>query len=285
MQADGAASSGRDVFGLRELSREWRNFLRNWRVTRLVIAAVLKRASGVRRGRGAQWGFLLLMLEPLVMIGAISMLFYIINRPPVYGSNMTLFLATGVFPVYLFLHTSQGIQEPLNTAHLGSYTRELPLDSIIAHTILRGLASTTVALLFFWGLYLNGERQALPRNLDAAVLSLLYLFVLGVGFGVINPVIGRLFPVWDSIWPALSRASVHFAGMYYVPFYLPPNVRFYIGINPLAHGIDWFRTGFYPMFPAMILNFNYLYICLAVVLVTGLCLEKIFREKLQKGEK
>jgi capsular polysaccharide transport system permease protein len=271
--------------GRADIASDWRGFrdAMRWQVG--VISALLYREAGLRHGKSMRFGFTLMMVEPIIIIGAICLLFYMINRPPMYGSSMVLFVATGVFPVYLFIHTATGIREPVQGAHVGRYPVQLPLDAVMAHVFLRGLSSALIGVLFFAGVYWTDTRQAMPHEPVTALTSLGVIFIMGVGLGVINPVIGRLIPFWDSVWPAISRASLHFAGIYYVADYLPPDIRVYLSFNPLVHAVDWFRTAFYPFYPTLIMNRPVLlYLTLAFVFFS-LCLERVFREKLLKGER
>src|SRR5262249_7758906 len=134
IQSDADSPSSRNLIDspLRMLKEEAARFLRGLRQQLRVITALLLREAGGRRGRRIPFGFALLMVEPLLIIGTIVLLFYCMNRAPIYGSNLVLFIATGVFPVYLFIHTALGIREPVQLAHLGRYPIEQPLDSVIA---------------------------------------------------------------------------------------------------------------------------------------------------------
>lgn len=243
----------------------------------LVLSAMIRRESQVRHGTSINFGFLLGMLEPLVIIGAICLLFHLLNRPPIYGNSMILFVATGVFPVYLFIHTSGKVQEPLHAARSGLYPIEAVLDGVLAHATLHAVVSAAVAILFFAALYVGGERQAAPYDTGAAVKALLVIYGFGVGVGIINVVIGQAFPLWGVIWPALSRASVHFSGIYYVVDYFPPEVRSKFAMLPMLHGVEWFRKAFYPFYPAVTLDRSFMIWGMFVSLFLGLLLQRVFR--------
>ncbi|MBL6749550.1 MAG: ABC transporter permease [Nevskia sp.] len=248
-----------------------------------VLSALVRRESESRHGRRFNFGFALGMLEPLIIIGAICLLFWLINHPPIYGSSMVLFVATGVFPVYLFIHTAGKVHEPLQSAHLGRYTLELPIDNVVAHATLHALSSAAVAIAFFCILYFIGERQASPYEPGRALAALLMIYALGVGMGLFNAVLGRVLPIWGLAWPALSRASVHFSAIYYVVDSLPPRIRGWFALNPILHAVNWFRTAFYPFYPTLTLNPGYLGWCVLATLTVGLCLERRFRPLLQSG--
>ena len=250
----------------------------------LVLSAMVLREARARHGRSFNFAFALGMVEPLIIIGAICLLFYLINRPPIYGDSMVLFVATGVFPVYLFIQTTSRMHEPLLTAHVGRYPIEVPLDGVIAHATLHALASATVAVLFFAVFYACGEKEALPYDLGQALAALLAIYGFGVGAGIVNAVIGRIVPLWGSVWPAISRASVHFSGIYYIVAFFPPGIRDDFAVNPMLHGVEWFRTAFFPFYPAIELSRGYLVWGAALSLFLGLCLERLFRRRLVRGD-
>jgi capsular polysaccharide transport system permease protein len=257
-----------------------RSALRNQMI---VLAALILREAEMKNGRAFAFGFVLAMFEPLVIIGAICLLFHLIDRAPIYGSSMVLFVATGVFPVYLFIYTSGRVHEPLQTAHIGCYPVERPLDGVVAHATLHAVSSSVVAVLFFVVLHACGIDDALPYDYGRAVGALATIYGFGVGMGLVNTVVGRILPVWGSVWPALSRASVHFAGIYYVVDFFPPHIRAYFAANPMLHAVEWFRTAFYPFYPTVTVNPDYLIAGMLISLFVGLCLERACRPLLLKG--
>jgi capsular polysaccharide transport system permease protein len=280
MHADSAPAGTPAPPGGSELRTIGLALYRQW----LVLSAMILREARVRHGRSFSFAFTLGMLEPLIIIGAICLLFYLINRPPIYGNNMVLFVATGVFPVYLFIQTTSRMHEPLLTAHVGRYPIEVPLDGVLAHATLHALASATVAVLFFAAFYACGEKDALPYDLGQALTALLAIYGFGVGAGIANAVVGRVVPLWGSIWPAISRASVHFSGIYYIVAFFPPGIRDEFAVNPMLHGVEWFRTAFFPFYPAIELDRGYLVWGMAVSVLLGLCLERVFRRRLVRGD-
>lgn len=248
-----------------------------------VVKALVAREAVARRHHAIPFAFLLGMIEPLIIIGAICTLFILIDRVPMYGSSLVLFVASGVFPVYMFLYTSMGVRGPLEHAHIHRYPPEKPLDKVMAHVILHGVSSAAVVVLFFAGLYLWGEHQAQPFNPLGAITALSVMFWLGVGMGIFNTALASVFPAWNSLWPGFARASIHFSGLYFVADFLPPNIRFYFALNPLIHGVDWFRSSFYPFYPNAYNDKTYLLAMTVGSLFVGLVMQRVFREALQRS--
>lgn len=240
-----------------------------------VLGALFLREAEMRHGKSFALSYLVAGIEPLIIVATITALFSVMSKTPAYGNSLVLFIGTGVFPIYLFIHTSLRLRQPLNAnIQRLRYPVEQPLDYMVVHAALHGLSSLVVALLFFPALYyFGGVNGAMPCNLVAAAESLTAIIVLGVAMGIFNSVAARFLPVWDALWPAFARASLHFSGPYFVAAYLPPDTRWYFGLNPILHGVNWFRHGFYPFYPNQLTDHWYLMGFALAMLTLGLVLE------------
>lgn len=270
---DGAAAS--DDFR----RPRWR---RAFQVQGRVLAALVLREAETRRGRAFALSYVAAAVEPLLIVGVIVALFGLISRQPIYGTSTALFVGTGVFPVYVFLLTSVRVREPISSAQLGRYPAERPLDEVLAHALLHLLSTGAVAVAFFAGLHAFGVEQARPFDVGGAVTALLVLFAFGVSMGLFNSVVGRLLPLWDTLWPGLVRVLLHFSGIYYLADNLPPHVRGWFELNPLLHGVNWFRQSFYPFYPDIIDEPAYLLLWVLAAAALGLSLERVARRMLAR---
>ena len=251
-----------------------------------VLSALVFREAETRRGRRFAMGYLAAGLEPLTVVGTIALVFYTIGRQSPYGPSLLLFIATGVFPIYLFIHTSMKLRGALAPGnHRKRYPIETSLDHIIVHSAVHILSTTFVAVLFFGAIYwIGGVREAIPWAPLESIEALVLIFMFGVGAGIINSVVARLFPLWDSLWPAIARASLHFSGPYFVAAYLAPNIRWYFDLNPVIHAVNWFRDGFYFFYPTQLCNPLYPLWVAILMIVIGLLLEAGTRSYLEDKE-
>ena len=251
-----------------------------------VLSALLFREAGMRHGQNFTLGYLASGIEPLVIVATIGLLFSALSRTPPYGSSLLLFIGTGVFPIYLFIHTSLRLRQPLNAvAQRQRFPIERPFDHILVHALLHLVSSALVAIVFFAGLYMFlGVNAAIPGDPIAAVLSLLVVLMLGIATGILNSVIARIVPAWDLLWPGIARASLHFSGPYFVAAYLTPDTRWYFALNPVIHGVNWFRHAFYPFYPNELTDHAYIITFTAVLLFLGLLLEAGTRRYLEEKD-
>ena len=250
-----------------------------------VLAALFFREADMRHGRSFALAYLASGIEPLVIVATIGLLFSVLGHAPPYGRSLMLFLGTGVFPIYMFIHTSMRLRQALGPgSHRTRYPIEQPLDHVLVHALLHILSSSLVALFFFVGMYYLGVSAAWPWDPLIAVEALATIFLFGVAMGIFNSVVARIFPVWDLIWPAFARAQLHFSGPYFVVAYLPPNIRWYFGLNPVLHGVNWFRNAFYPFYPNQLTNPSFLLLSAMVMIALGLLLEAATRRYLEERE-
>jgi capsular polysaccharide transport system permease protein len=250
-----------------------------------VLSALFLREGESRRGKGFAFGFVAAALEPLIIIIAISTLFYLLDRQAGYGASLLVFVGTGVFPVYVFIHTSMRIREPLAGTEVGRFPVETSLDHVLIHAILHLISTVTVAFLFFGVVfYVFHDRQAIPCDWVNVIGAIGANFMLGVSMGIFNSVIAKLVPFWNTVWPGISRAAIHFSGMYFVADFLPPVHRKFFAINPILHGVSWFRTGFYPTYPRILDNHNFIIMTSAITMTLGLLLERQFRRVMGEAD-
>jgi len=251
-----------------------------------VLSGLFFREAEMRQGRSFALGYLAAGVEPLVIVATIGLLFSALSRTPPYGGSLLLFLGTGVFPIYLFIHTSLRIRQPLGAGlHRIRYPVERPLDHIAVHAVLHVLSSAVVAVIFFGALYYwGGVTAAIPSDPVTAISALAAILLLGLAMGIFNAVVARILPLWDIVWPALARASLHFSGPYFVAAYLTPDARWYFGLNPVMHGVNWFRHAFYPFYPNQLTEPNYILMVALVMLTIGLLMEAGTRRYLEEKE-
>jgi capsular polysaccharide transport system permease protein len=274
--------SGAGVFSSSGDERRWDLALRN---QLNVLPAVLFRESESRRGRSFALGYLASGIEPLLVALVLAILFSVLDRDAPYGRSLMLFLGTGVFPIYLFIHTSLRMRQSVGLGkHRVRYPLERPLDHVLVNSVLHLITSVITAVLFFGGLYVLGVSEAVPEKPLVAIVALLTVFMLGLGMGLTNSVIVRIVPVWDVIWPVVVRLVLHFSGLFYVVAFLPPHIRFWFDFNPLLHGTNWFRHAFYPFYPDLVTDELYVLMIAFGFLTFGLLLEAGTRNFLEARE-
>jgi capsular polysaccharide transport system permease protein len=249
-----------------------------WTIQLRVLAAVFSREIDVQSGRIA-FGFVLEILEPLFHIGVICLWHYMLRVQPVYGSSIVLFISTGIYPIFVFVHLSSRVRATSVSAGHRRFPIEGPLDFIISGTGMIMFAYVLVGIVLFVGLAIFSTAQAIPFEFSVILESVLALACLGFGIGLCNAVIQRLTPIWHYFWGAIARALILFSGALYVADFLPVHLREVLAWNPVLHAVELFRQGFYPYYPTLIYDGDYMWGCALAPIVVGLCLQRLFRRK------
>jgi capsular polysaccharide transport system permease protein len=224
--------------------------------------------------RSSKMRFLLYLMEPIMFV----MMFYWIRgilrqNMPNYGTSLLLFYASGVMPYYMFLRVSTHIR----SVGVGP-NRLLPgvrsLDSYIATSVLDALLNIAMTVLLFLCMWLYGIDQARPASIINCMAPLSLFIVLGLGIGMINNVIGRHLPLWRAVYAALTRGLLFLSGVIIITDLTPPWLRNIITINPLSHGVEWFRLGVYGRYPHNSLDKAYLVEWAFIALFLGFVIDR-----------
>ncbi len=250
----------------------------SWAIQIRVLAAVLSREIDVQSGRIA-FGFVLVLLEPLFHIGIICLWHYLLRVLPVYGTSVVLFISTGIYPIFVFVHLSSRARATSTSAERRRYPIEGPLDFMISGTATILFAYILVGVMLFVGLAIFSTPQAIPFEFATVFESVAALACMGFGFGLCNAMIDRVIPVWHYFWGAMARALILFSGALYVADFLPVYLRDVLVWNPVLHAVELFRQGFYPYYPTLIYDASYMWGCALAPVAIGLCLQRLFRRK------
>jgi capsular polysaccharide transport system permease protein len=246
---------------------------------RVVIALMLREMR--LRSVHSRLSYLLALLEPILQLAMMMGIFSLIGRRPDFGTSLLLFLGTGIMPYFLFTHVSGRTTGAIRASGLvRALTAVQPLDIMLARSLLETATLLVVAVLLFAVIYASGVREAIPIRPMLAIEGFAATALLAIGVGLINGVIGAFFRLWAVVYGVLSRSLIFLSGVFFVPDFMPPSIRYVLSWNPLLHGLEWFRSGFYLTYPTLTLDKSYLLGFGLASLLIGLALERVFRARL-----
>ncbi len=242
-----------------------------------ILGALLRREEESRRQ--APMETIANLVEPIFLIGLLSFLFYFLGRrqgSPLGGSPI-LFYATGFFPLYLFIYISRRMSGAISNPRR-RFPIEQRLDHILVHVILRIIDYSVLGLFLFGGLYFFVTWDAAPYDLAKVFQACMAIVALGFGWGIVNLVLMRKWQLWSFVSAVISRSLMVLTGVMFVPDFLSPDAREVMAYNPLLHAIQLFKLGFYPRYPALLLDRPYLFYCAVFFVFFGLVLERVTRK-------
>nr|WP_319391662.1 ABC transporter permease [uncultured Cohaesibacter sp.] len=241
-----------------------------------VIGALVLRETRVRFGR-SQLGYLWALVNPIAWIVVISALFSIRGSSAPYGDNMGLFVSLGVVPfrLYAALASQCGNAIDANQALL-NFPIVKELDTIVARAILETATFILILTIILAGMVLF-TGAPLPYNVLKMGVGLGGLCLLGFGVGLLNAVIAQKVPSWMNTFHLISTPMLWLSGVFYSLESLPDLFRKFLIWNPILHGVEYVRMGYFQNYRDSYVDISYLYGLGLILVLVGLAAERAIR--------
>ncbi|KZL16189.1 Polysialic acid transport protein KpsM [Pseudovibrio axinellae] len=243
-----------------------------------VIGALVLRETRTAFG-DTQLGYLWAIVNPALSTLVLVMIFSAIGRSPAFGTSFALFFATGVLTFQTYSRLSGSLMTAINSSRgLLSYPLVHEADLLISKYILITLTYLMIIIVFFT-LIIWWDNAALPVRPEECASAFLAVSLLGLGAGATNAVLLRLWPTWKQIDGIISRPLFFLSGIFYVPSDFPSHIVKILAWNPILHGVEWFREGYYGNYDSVVLSKPYLLTCAIILLLVGFYGERLYRKK------
>ena len=214
-----------------------------------VIGALILREMSSTYGR-QPGGYVWAVLSPLGAIILLSVAFSFIVRTPALGTSFILFYATGYMPYNLYGEMAAKIAAALRYSRpLLAYPGVTWLHAMIARFVLNTLTLVTVFCIVIAGIMMIVETRSV-LNIAPILVGLAMMAAVGLGVGMANCLLMGLFPVWERVWPIITRPLFLISGLFFLYEDVPPFAQDILWWNPLIHGTALVRSGFYSTYHA-----------------------------------
>jgi capsular polysaccharide transport system permease protein len=263
-----SSACGEPVADTRSLISASLNGLGNWRT--VVGALMTRQVKG--RFQANQMGLLLAFAEPFLLLGMIMMLRVVFKQKlAVFGQSEMVFLSSGILPYYVFVRTSAGTRRSSRLEPSRRPPRAGNTDLFIATIAADMVVFLSMMVVWFSILVLVGLEEAIPHSIETCLAALFFIAAFGIGLGLISSAIASVIPIWSYIYGFAARMLIFLSGVFYVIDLLRlQSIREDMALNPLAHGIVWFRLGLYGSYPHTMLDTDYMMLWSVAVLLMGL---------------
>lgn len=245
-----------------------------------VIFALILREARVRHGR-ARLGYTWAIVEPVLMISFLTVLFTQFRAATGPDGNFALFFATGVLAFQAYRNTSTYICNAFSAnRQLFNYPMVKPIDAALARLILDGSTHFFVIFLVlcFQIIFLNAN---LPNDIPHMLLAILLLMSLAFGAGLCLAVARRFSQAVFNVYLIIMGPAFFVSCVFYSLASVPKEFRDLLVYNPLVHGIEGFRTGYYAVYAHADVDLFYLFTWAAVLNFLGWVSERVTRFKTQ----
>jgi len=245
-----------------------------------VVGALILREMRVRFGR-SQLGYLWAVTEPLAYIAVFSALFHFMDRHPPFGSSMSLFFAGGILPFQMFRNLANQLAGAFSANQaLMTYPIVQPIDTIISRAILEVATSLFIMIVVISAFVVTGDAP-LPANILRIAEAIALLGLLGFGFGLMSAVIISQVSAWQNITRLIMTPMIFISGVFYSLDTLPPTVRAVVAWNPVIHGVEMFRDGYYSNYRSGDIDPFYLFACGLLLTFVALAMERTIRGRIE----
>lgn len=243
-----------------------------------VVGALLLREVRVRFG-ASSLGYMWALVEPLSGILLFTIAFQMIGKPPLAGDSLALFFALSMlgYDVYRRINNQVGSALVANAALL-TYPIVKPVDTFLARGMLE-FATGSLNLVLAIALLMIVEDVPAPAHIDRVVGGVLCLAGLGFGMGCINATIDQYFASWRYIESVIQRPVFLMSGIFFTPASMPSEVYAILAWNPIIHGIEWMRYGYYEGYRSDHVDIYYLVGWGLVTTVVGLACQRYLGRK------
>lgn len=202
--------------------------------------------EALARVASERFGWVWLLLQPVAHIAMLMLLFSTLRQRSLAGADFALFLALGLLGYQLFTNTAKRSAAAL-AANRGllAYRQVLPIDTVLARTVVEGASQFFVGLTLLVGAGLFGF-DVLPHDPIGALQAYFLLWLFGAGLGLVFSAGYALIPETEKVVDLIFRPLYFASGVMFSPAMMPARLQEWLLYNPLVHGLELTRSAFFP---------------------------------------
>lgn len=246
------------------MSNSFGNTLAVWQA--LFLREALDRFFGSR----AAWAWLL--VEPAMHIGFMSAVWGMMRRNSMGGINVSMWIILGMLSFFLFRRTAVQTLHALDCNKAFFAFRQVrPFDVALVRASVEAFSMVFISL-FILGCAAMMGLDVLPDDPLKALLALSGLWLFGLGYGLVTSVCMRLVPDSGHVFQILMMPLYLISCVIMPLTFIPPPYRDWLLWNPLVHGLELVRLGFFSNYHTLDVSFSYLYAWATGSIALGLAL-------------
>lgn len=225
-----------------------------------------------------------IILGPAVQLIILVTIFTIMGRKSVAGLGIPLFVLTGILPYTFFTSAGNCLTIVSGNRSLLSYRQVKIIDIILSSILMELLVNIIVFLggiVICWYFSIN----IIIYNPLSLVFAFLLLFIFTLGLSMILAVIGFYFAEFNYAIQVVFRALFYISGVFFSIENIPVQYQKYVLWNPLLQIIEFIRFSFVSFNLPYELSYLYLFKCTLVILLLGLAMYFVNRNKFMVNDR
>lgn len=237
-----------------------------FQVLRDVTFGLLIRELKTRFG-SYRLGYAWALLDPLLMIGAFSLIFGMRGHSGFGGAPAPLFITASYLPFLFFRNVVSKLQSAVS-ANMGlfCYRQVTPFATFISRFILEVIVGMVVGCILTMGLLWFGF-DAIPSEPLQVVLLYLLLMIFSFSLGIVFCVVGNLFQEANKFLSLLMMPLMFISCVMYPLATIPTQYQHWFLWNPLVHAVELIRSGWIAGYASSNVSWTYLS-CVTLVMLT-----------------
>ncbi|MBP0623920.1 ABC transporter permease [Cupriavidus consociatus] len=242
-------------------------------------ALFLREATGRLAGGRTAW--LWLLLEPAAHIIFMMVVFGVIRHQVRHDANIEVFVLVGVWGFFLVRNVAQRGMEAISANQaLFSYRQVKPVDTVLVRATVEAFLNTIVGAVLLAALALL-QIDVRPHDPLLVMWSAFLLWSFGLGLGLMFSVVGTLLPGLGKLIRIAFTPLYFLSAVMYSVSGLPRGMRSVVLMNPIAHGLEAMRSGWFAAYRGEThISLEFLAFCAAVTVFLGLALYMRYATKL-----
>lgn len=231
-----------------------------------------------KQGTGLAFTF----ISPMMQSAVIALMRYILGAAGYGGMAVFPFTLCGVLYVRAFTLMDSSLMDALrNNRGLLYFHPVSELDIYLSKFVVGLSVNLMVGVILYIAMRVSGLAPPAQEPFYLLIL-LITVNLFGFGWGLALASLALLFPKLQSVNRILNRLLYFTSGIFFAVPEVPPSLREYLLYNPLLHITELSRSYYFPQYDSAYASVGYVAEWLVLVLVAGLLLERMFRDRLQR---
>lgn len=246
----------------------------------LIVWKALFLRESLDRFFGSRAGWAWLIIEPGLHIAFMGWVWRMFRRNTMGGIDVTVWIILGMLAFFLFRRTA------VQTLHARDCNRAFfafrqvrPFDIAIARAGLEGFSMFFISFVTLLVASIVGCR-VIPEDPLIALIAFAGLWLLGLGYGLVTSVGMRLVQDLGHIFQILMMPLYLISGTIVPISSIPKPYCDWLLLNPLVHGLELVRIGFFTNYHTVEVSVYYLYAWVLILLFIGMLLYRGLENKL-----
>lgn len=233
------------------------------------IFALILRETRVRYGRsriGYAWAF----IEPILIVAFITLAVSGIIGRRALSYDFGIFYALGVLNFQYFRHSSLYVGQSIeNNAPLFNYPAVHEIDAAVARLILDSATYMVIYLVIFLFIVLVFG-ATWPAHPEAMLVAFLGLGLLSFGVGLNLSALQRRYEMSFQVYGLLTTPLFMLSAIFFSLENVSTDFRALLLWNPVVHGTEGARHGYYESYGETYVSFGYLYFVALTLIALGM---------------